>query len=587
MTSNLRSRGGGSTQRRQLDPEERFQRRVTLGFIALTIVAVAVVVLGLLWQYWDEHLKSVATVDGTAISRDQWRDRANLEDFRLEREDRWVTEAAAAGELTAAQADARHTEISTARDDVTTTALDSLISLTLQNQLATGRGIAITDADVDAAMAQDAQKPETRRVSVIEVAPESDANTGATTGAQRQEALANARAAQAALAAGTPFADVAKEYSTATDAATGGDRGIVGRDDTTLDPALLQAVFSVAEGEDTPLLQDAAGTYLLAQVATVVPATDDASFTSDLEERISSGAYRDNVRLETLAQRLKDDVVADATDGPKAQVHLAEIWLSGDTTAEDDSGRIHAAHILYSPDDDPSAASTVPATDPSWTVAQAQAGITAAELLRITDTTTRSNAFTELAKQGDDSTSTSGGDLGWFSRDAMIPEFADPLFDNVATLQPGDIVGPVRSDYGWHVIQFLGYEPPVAERLTQLNDALAADGADFAAIAKERSDGAEGADGGDLGWRLVASLPAESADAIAALEPGDVSAPIATTDGTADGYHVYKLIERADRPLDAAQTATVSSTAFDDWFQPILDTANEDGSITTDESVSG
>lgn len=585
MTSNLRSRGG-TTQRRPLDPEERFQRRVTLGFIALTIVAVVVVVLGLIWQYWDEHLKSVATVEGTSISRDQWVDRARLEDFRLERQDRWVTEAAAAGELTADQADARHAAIANAREDVSGTAIESLVSLTLQGKLAADRGIAVSDADVDAAIAADGRRPEARRVSVIEVAPETDPGSGESTGQQRQQALADARAAEAALAAGTPFADVAREYSTATDAAKGGDRGSVGRDDTTLDPALLAALFGVAEGEDTPLLQDADGTWLIGHVDEIRPAVDDPSFTADLQERISTGAYRDNVRLEALSQRLEDGVVADATTGDKPQVHLAEIWLAGDplASADEDSGKVHAAHILYSPNDQPgSSQDGLPETDPSWTVAQAQAGISAAELKRITDPTTRSDAFTELAKQGDDGTSARGGDLGWFTRDTMVPEFADPLFDAVDTLQPGDIVGPVRSDFGWHVIQFLGYQPPVAERLTKLDDALGAPDADFAAIAREMSDGAEAADGGDLGWRLVASLPSEAADAIGALEADGVTEPIALD----DGYRVYKLLERADRPLDPAQLASVSATAFDDWYQPIQDAAEEDGSITRDESVFG
>jgi parvulin-like peptidyl-prolyl isomerase len=577
MTSNLRSRGGGAPQRRPLDPEERFQRRVTLGFIGLTVAAIVVVVVGLVWQYWDQHLKAVATVDGTSISRDQWTDRARLEDFRLGRQDRWVTEAAAAGQLTAAQADARKADIADAQQNVPSDAIASLIDLTLQSKLAADRGITVTDADIDAAIAADAQRPETRRTSVIEVAPAGD------TSEDRQKAFADVQAAQAALTAGTPFADVARQYSTADDAPAGGDRGPVGRDATDLDPALVAAIFSTAAGQDTPLLQDADGTWLLARVAEILPATPDPTFDRDLGERVSQGAYRDNVRLETLAQRLEDGVVGDATNGPRPQAHLAEIWLSGDplASAGQDSGRIHAAHILYSPDDDAQGASDMPPTDPSWTLAQAQAGVTAGELLGITDADTRADAFKELARQGDDGTALSGGDLGWFDRDGMIPEFADPLFDKVDTLKPGDIVGPVKSDFGWHVIQFLGFEPPLAERKTQLTDALAAPGADFAAIARESSDGAEAASGGDLGWRLVAGLPAEAASAIAALQPGGISEPVALD----DGYHVYQLIAREDRPLDPAQLATVSSTAFDDWYQPIRDEADKADRISCDESV--
>jgi hypothetical protein len=354
----------------------------------------------------------------------------------------------------------------------------------------------------------------------------------------------------------------------------------VGRDDADLDPALRQAVFRVSEGGATPLLQDVDGTYLLAQVTQILPPTDDPAYMRDLQERISTGAHRDNTRLEALAQRLEDGVVADATTGDKPQVHLAEIFLAGDPEATEDSGRIHAAHILYAPDD--GVADDLPGSDPAWTVAQSQAGLTAAELRRITDPTTRGNAFTELAAQSDDRGSgDSGGDLGWFDRATMVPEFADPLFEAVDTLKPGDIVGPVRSDFGWHVIQFLGYEPPLADRRTQLTEALTAPDADFAAVATDLSDGAEAQVGGDLGWRLVASLPAEASEAIAALQPDGISEPIALE----DGYHVYQLLERADRPLDPAQLASVAANAFADWYQPIQDEAEKAKRITRDDSL--
>lgn len=42
-----------------------------------------------------------------------------------------------------------------------------------------------------------------------------------------------------------------------------------------------------------------------------------------------------------------------------------------------------------------------------------------------------------------------GGDLGYFTRDRMVKEFADAAF----AAKPGDIVGPVKSQFGWHVIK--------------------------------------------------------------------------------------------------------------------------------------
>src|SRR3712207_2578819 len=43
-----------------------------------------------------------------------------------------------------------------------------------------------------------------------------------------------------------------------------------------------------------------------------------------------------------------------------------------------------------------------------------------------------------------------GGDLGFFKRSDMVPEFAEAAF----AMQPGEVsAAPVRSPFGWHVIR--------------------------------------------------------------------------------------------------------------------------------------
>jgi len=64
-------------------------------------------------------------------------------------------------------------------------------------------------------------------------------------------------------------------------------------------------------------------------------------------------------------------------------------------------------------------------------------------------------------------------------------------------------------------------------------------GADFAAVAQEKSTGPSGPNGGRLGWFGTGAMVPEFETAVVALEPGAISAPVQTQ----FGWHVIKLNE--------------------------------------------
>ena len=83
--------------------------------------------------------------------------------------------------------------------------------------------------------------------------------------------------------------------------------------------------------------------------------------------------------------------------------------------------------------------------------------------------------FAALAKKysEDESNAKNGGDLDYFGRGKMVPEFDQAVF----AMEPGQISDLVKTQYGYHVIKLVDKKPgstrPLAEVRQQINDQLA------------------------------------------------------------------------------------------------------------------
>ncbi|WP_045219102.1 peptidylprolyl isomerase [Desulfonatronum thioautotrophicum] len=96
--------------------------------------------------------------------------------------------------------------------------------------------------------------------------------------------------------------------------------------------------------------------------------------------------------------------------------------------------QVHARHILITPEDDSQTAEDQVREKLVQLLVRMQAG----------------ESFAELAREySDDASAAQGGDLGWFGRGEMVDAFEDAAF----ALEPGHTSEPVRTPFGWHLIQ--------------------------------------------------------------------------------------------------------------------------------------
>ena len=81
--------------------------------------------------------------------------------------------------------------------------------------------------------------------------------------------------------------------------------------------------------------------------------------------------------------------------------------------------------------------------------------------------------FAKLAKESSDDTSNkdSGGQLPPFSRGQMVPEFEQAAF----ALTPGELAGPVKTQFGYHVIKLISKSPEHIQSFDEARAMLAAE----------------------------------------------------------------------------------------------------------------
>ena len=307
-------------------------------------------------------------------------------------------------------------------------------------------------------------------------------------------------------------------------------------------------VSEVFEGED--------GNYYIARLTDLVPQAENTGFEQEIRSaNVSLSAFRNALKAEVIRDTIQTKLVEGVTKSPTPQRHVAGIYVAADPTDATQGDEVNVRHILYSPADDPQGAGALSADDPAWAAAEAEAKAAYDQLVQ------DPAKFQEIAKaQSDDAgTKEEGGELGFIDRPSLDPAFAEAAFAEGLTAD--QILAPVKSSFGWHIIQFVERREAPQNRIRAAELELAS-GKDFAEVAKAYSEGPTKDQGGDMGWIARNQLDSVREAAIFNAQVGGVT-PVVTI---ADGLYLYKVLAEETRLPDADQVPVIEGSAFSNWY---------------------
>ncbi|CAN5643816.1 peptidylprolyl isomerase [soil metagenome] len=250
---------------------------------------------------------------------------------------------------------------------------------------------------------------------------------------------------------------------------------------------------------------------------------------------MSFAYFRSSIRDELMIQRLRQRFA-------QSRINVSDAEVDAALAAQAGGVQYRLAHILVGL---PEGATPEQITTAQQKIDGVKALIDRGEM-----------AFSAAAVRYSDSPNAlEGGDLGWRSLDEIPAAFSG----TVRSLQPGQVIGPIRGPSGFQLLQMVETrdgtqatagtvteyqarhilvrtdgdtsDSAARARIDTLRARIAG-GADFAEVAREHSGDAISRErGGDLGWFTQDQFGPDFGGQVAALQDGQVSAPFKTQAG--------------------------------------------------------
>ncbi|MEO9655856.1 peptidylprolyl isomerase [Marinomonas sp.] len=289
------------------------------------------------------------------------------------------------------------------------------------------------------------------------------------------------------------------------------------------------------------------------------------------QQGINYSRYRDQIEQEILINSIKKEII-------KRRIVISEQeiddYLSSTTSISKEKDQVRLRHII------------IRATDP------VKAKLKIEEIAQ--QITSESDFIDQAIASSEGQFAIQGGDLGWRPLNQL-----PPLFVRALEQESGQLIGPLRSNAGFHLLWVMEKRSPntTLQKQTKtrhilvrpneirndtqtkaLADKLYTDlkeGADFAALAKEYSeDQGSTLQGGDLGWVTPGTMIPTFENVMNETAIGSVSQPFKTQ----FGWHILEVEGRRDEDVSdqvkranarQALTAQKQDIVLSNWLEEL------------------
>lgn len=287
-------------------------------------------------------------------------------------------------------------------------------------------------------------------------------------------------------------------------------------------------------------------------------------------DHISFQAYREQIRKEMLIAEVRNSEVRRRVTILPQEVDSLAKQMSNQNSADTE---LNLSNILIALPENPS---------------QQQVDMAEQKTNAIIQQLHKGADFAKLAvSYSSDAQALKGGNMGW----NRIEELPSLLASSLQTAKKGDIIGPIRSGVGFHIIKvndirggaqgsvavtevharhiLLRNSPMITDdqaraKLQDIARKIKTNQLTFEAAAKQYSEDPGSAQrGGDLGWAVPTAYDPAFRDALISLRKGQISEPIQSS----FGWHLIQLLDtrQVDR-TDSSQKERAYRMLFNRKF---------------------